>query len=160
MSGHLVDRTRLHYIFQYSWCNREYSGVCYVFHDHIVALHSQKKMLKWYGLSTCTDILAFSTMTWGGVFLWYWLSLSFVCGFSSLNNRRLTDEVDFPPQIKCHQNLNNEVIYRVEIKLLLLSGSVGSIIYADLYGSIKIKFTVLIPMRINKDLCGSMQDQF
>ncbi len=35
---------------------------------------------------------------------------------------------------------------------LLLSGPVGSIIYADLYGSIKIKFPVLIPMRIYKDL--------
>ncbi len=34
-----------------------------------------------------------------------------------------------------------------------IAGPVGSIIYADLYGSIKIKFPVLIPMRIYEDLC-------
>ncbi len=36
------------------------------------------------------------------------------------------------------------------------SGPVGSIIYVDLYGSIKSKFLVLIPVPINKDLCGSI----
>ena len=35
-----------------------------------------------------------------------------VCGFSSSNNRHLTDNVDFQPQIKCYQNLNNEVTYK------------------------------------------------
>ena len=76
-----------------------------------------EKMLKWCGLSTYTEILAFSTLIWGGVFLSYllWLlSWSIVCGFSSSNNKHLTDKVDFPSQIKCHQNLNNEVIYKVE----------------------------------------------
>ena len=77
----------------------------------------RKKMLKWCGLFTYTEILAFSTLTWGGVFLSYlmWLlSCSIVCGLSSSNNRHLTDKVDFPPHFKCHQNLNNEVIYKVE----------------------------------------------
>ncbi len=41
--------------------------------------------------------------------------------------------------------------------LFVIAGPVGSIIYADLYGSIKIKFQVLIPMRINKDLCGYLR---
>ena len=65
-------------------------------------------MLKWCGLSTYTEILAFSTLTWGGAFLSYsiWLvSWSIVCGFSCSNNRHLTDKMDFPPQIKyeaCH----------------------------------------------------------
>ncbi len=39
----------------------------------------------------------------------------------------------------------------------LYAGLVGSIIYADLYGSIKIRLTLLIPMPIYKDLCGSMR---
>ncbi len=43
------------------------------------------------------------------------------------------------------------------VGILLYSGPVRSIIYADLYRSIKIKFTVLIPMLINKDLCRSMR---
>ncbi len=33
-----------------------------------------------------------------------------------------------------------------------MAGLVGSIIYADLYGSIKIRLTLLIPVRIYKDL--------
>ncbi len=43
----------------------------------------------------------------------------------------------------------------VELPQLSNAGLVGSIIYADLYGSIKIR--LLIPMRIYEDLCGSMQ---
>ena len=43
---------------------------------------------------------------------------------------------------------------------ILMSGPVGSIIYADLYRSMKIKFPVLIPLQINKDLCGSMRINF
>ena len=80
-------------------------------------IHSQKKMLKWCVLSTYIEILAFSTSTWGGVFTSYWMwlvSWSIVCGFSSTNNRHLTDKVEFPPQIKCNQDLNNEVIYKME----------------------------------------------
>ncbi len=41
------------------------------------SVHSQKKMLKWCGLSTYTEILAFSTLTWGGV------SLSYLMQFTS-----------------------------------------------------------------------------
>ena len=39
----------------------------------------------------------------------------------------------------------------------ILSGLIASIIYADLYRSIKIRLTLLIPMWINKDLCRSMR---
>ncbi len=42
-------------------------------------------------------------------------------------------------------------------RYLRISGPVGYIIYAVLYGSVKIKFTVSIPMRINKDLFRSIR---
>ncbi len=78
---------------------------------------SEKNVEMMWTFHTFPHILAFSTLTWGGVSLSYlmWLlSWSIVCGFSISNNRHLTDKVDFPPQMKCHQNLNNEVINKVE----------------------------------------------
>ncbi len=43
---------------------------------------------------------------------------------------------------------------------MYIAGHVGSIIYADQYGSIKIRRQVLIPMPVNKYLCRSIRINF
>ena len=46
-----------------------------------------------------------------------------------------------------------EIFFHSVINAEHIAGLVGSIINVDLYGSIKIRLTLLTPLRINKDLC-------
>ncbi len=62
-------------------------------------------------------------------------------------------------ELRGFTNLRENIVL-AKIKCYTVSGPAGSIIYADQYGSIKIKLLALTRNTINKDLCGSMRINF
>ncbi len=111
-----ADRFQCSHLFMYS--SQQIDSFPKLKMTDFICVHSQKKCWNDVDFPHILRFWHFPPWLDGGLFLSYlmWLlSWSIVCGFFSSNNRHLTDKVDFSPQPKCHQNLNNEVIYKVEI---------------------------------------------